>query len=216
MRLPWYRKRVGSAARRKLAALLRPGDVIVTRHNDAMSNFFLPGFWIHSALHIGPASTREELGLRVDPERAQRWSGDIRVLEARKDGVLLRPLAETFKVDAVAVVRPTLAPEEIGRALERALEHEGKLFDYSFDFRRADRLACTEVVYRAFQGAGELAFELEHRAGRVVLSSEEILRRAVDGEGFEPVAVFGAPGCRWRVATGSVAGEILASTISRP
>ena len=38
----------------------------------------------------------------IDDERQARWSGDRRVLEALKDGVLFRPLETTLEVDAVA------------------------------------------------------------------------------------------------------------------
>ena len=107
------------------------------------------------------------------------------------------------------------APQDLARALERALEHEGKLFDFSFDFRRSDRLACTELVYRAYHGVGGLSLEPQRRAGRVTVSSEQILDLALDGRGFRPIAVFGAPGCRWRVATGDDARTVLEASYRR-
>ena len=63
LRWPWYRKRVNATVRRKLAEFLQPGDVLVTRHHDAMTNLFLPGYWPHAALHIGTAEQRQELSV---------------------------------------------------------------------------------------------------------------------------------------------------------
>ena len=61
----------------------------------------------------------------------------------------------------------------------------------TFDFFRSDRLVCTEVIYRAFDGVGGISIPLRERAGRPTLSAEDLLDLAVDGGGFMPVAVAG-------------------------
>ena len=121
MRMKWKRKRVTSGVRRKIAKMLKPGDVIVTRHDDAASNLFLPGFWPHGALHIGNADDRRELGVQMSEERWLASQDPVRVLEARKDGVLFRELDDTLAVDAFAVIRPKLTPAEIRDAISRDL-----------------------------------------------------------------------------------------------
>jgi len=65
---PRSAKRVTPEIISALRPLLEAGDVLVTRHDDAMSNVFLPGFWPHSALWLG--------------------AEDADILEAKKDGVL--------------------------------------------------------------------------------------------------------------------------------
>jgi len=197
--------RVDDEVRRRLEALLRPGDVIVARHDRAVTNLFLPGFWPHAALYVGTEADRERMDVSIDSERAERWCDDRRVLEALKDGVLFRPLEETLAVDAVAVIRPRLDDAGIAQALARAVRHEGKLYNFDFDFFRSDRLVCTEVVYRAYDGVGPLRIPLRERTGRPTLSAEDLLDLAVDGEGFEPVAVFGAPTCPDRLVEGEEA-----------
>jgi hypothetical protein len=119
-----------------------------------------------------------------------------------KDGVRLRALNDTLSVDAVAILRPKLETPLLAKGIARALTHEGKLYDFEFDFFRADRLVCTEVVYRAYDGLGSTKFTLTSRAGRMTLSAEDLIELAMRGEGFEPIAVAGAPGCKRRVATG--------------
>jgi hypothetical protein len=188
----WRTPRVSAGARHELELLLQPGDGRVTRPAHAQTNLFLPGFWPHVALYVGLEADRERLGVRVDPERRARWTGDRCVLEALKDGVRFRPLAETLAVDAVAVMRPKLSPADVARGIERAARHEGKLYNFDFDFFRSDRLVCTEVVYRAYDGLGGVHIELTERAGRPTLSAEDLLDLALDGGPFEPIAVFGA------------------------
>ncbi|MGE9267333.1 MAG: YiiX/YebB-like N1pC/P60 family cysteine hydrolase [Verrucomicrobiales bacterium] len=177
-------KRVSVRAREELEEILRAGDVLVTRHDDAMSNLFLPGYWPHAALYLGRPDEREAFGLQV-PGVGGRF------LEAKKDGVLYRPVEETLAVDALMVLRPRLRSGDLAQALQRAVTHEGKLYDFVFDFRQADRLVCTEVVYRAYHGTGGMGFELSRRSGRLCLSAEDFIRQALARSYFELVACFG-------------------------
>ncbi len=209
LRNPFHRKRVTPGVREELARLLEPGDVIITRHDDAASNLFLPGFWPHASLHIGLPSTANDLQLDLEDRIRARWIDPIRVLEARKDGVLLRHLDDTLGVDSVAVIRPTISRDLLRAALTRALSHEGKLYDFEFDFSRSDRLVCTEVVYRAFDGLGPIRMELRRRSGRLTFSAEDLLDLAISGNGFSPVAVFGVPGMRDRLVTGPDVSAVL-------
>jgi hypothetical protein len=191
----WTPCKVNDEVRRRIERLLRPGDVLIARHDRAFTNLFLPGFWPHAALYVGSETDRRALRVDIDGSRARRWSGNRRVLEALKDGVLFRPLEGTLAVDAVAVIRPQLEPEELARGLSRAVEHEGKLYNFDFDFFRSDRLVCTEVVYRAYDGLGSIRIPLRERSGRPTLSADDLVAVASAGDGFEPVAVFGGPTC---------------------
>ena len=182
--------RVTEEVQEMVGAMLRPGDVFVTRHDDALSNLFLPGFWPHAALYIGSLEERAQLGVAA-PAEDGRCMEAIRFLEAKKDGVLFRPLEETLAVDAFMVLRPKLGNEELGVALERAMSHEGKLYDFVFDFRKADRLACTEVIYRGYHGIGPVSFDLRKHAGRSCISAEDLIAQALDSGCFEKIADFG-------------------------
>lgn len=205
----WSPDRVNEEFQCDLEKLLRPGDVLVTRHDHAFTNLFLPGYWPHAAMYIGTGADRQRLQVELDPERAARWTGDRCVLEALKDGVLFRPLEETLAVDAVSVIRPQFGEREISTAIARAVQHEGKQYDFDFDFFRSDRLVCTEVIYRAFDGIGPVKFELTERSGRPTLSAEDLLDLAVEGQGFDPVAVCGAPTCLESVVDGESAGDAI-------
>ena len=213
LRNQWRRKRVTPGVQRKIHRLLQPGDVIITRHDDAASNLFLPGFWPHGALYIGSLEEREAMGVEMSKSQRER-SRDSVVLEARKDGVLFRQLPDTLSVDAFTVIRPQMSQDHIRNALSRAITHEGKKYDFEFDFRRSDRLVCTEVIYRAYHGEADLRFELSRRAGRVCLSAEDLLDLAVDEAGFEVVAVYGESGNKF--STGALARERLLASYRTP
>ena len=187
-------KRITPAQAARLREVLQPGDVLVTRHDDAASNLFLPGFWPHSALFIGEEEGWPE---GVNPPPHSRYDPDghgLTVLEAKKDGVLLRALEDTLQVDACVVLRPTLPPAQVAQAVARGISHAGKLYDFVFDFSVSDRLVCTEVIYRAFHGVGPVAFTLDQRAGRHCLSAEDLINQGVGAGWFEPVLLLNTQG----------------------
>jgi hypothetical protein len=182
--------------------LLQPGDVLIVRKEYALTNYFLPGFWPHAALYLGTTAELERLGLpalmpaaahpawRRLLDRSAAAPDPAIVLESMRDGVLFRSLASPFASDSIVVLRPQLTLPEIAAGLSRGLVHEGKPYDFDFDFRRADRLVCTEVVYRSFDGLGRVRFPLVRRAGRPTLSGSDLIRMAVAGQNLDPVAVF--------------------------
>ncbi len=166
-------KRVPGEPLEAIRPFLRPGDIIVTRHRDALTNVFLPGYWPHAALYVG--------------EQADGGN----VVEAKKDGVLLRALDETLKVDSFVVLRANFEDGIRSDVVSRAMSHVGKLFDFAFDFRQTDRLACTALVYRSWHGAGGMEFVLGEQAGRFCLPAEDLIDQALGSGMFQVAAFFG-------------------------
>ncbi|WP_154813730.1 YiiX/YebB-like N1pC/P60 family cysteine hydrolase [Hellea balneolensis] len=188
-------KRVTPDVIETLKSQLNPGDVFITRHDDAMSNLFLPGYWPHGALYIGSPETRNERGIEdVSDGYKHSAAEDINILEAKKDGVLLRPIEETLQVDSFVVLRPKLSEADINQALSKGLSHAGKLYDFIFNFATSDRLVCTEVIYRAYHGVGPISFELSTQAGRKCLSAEDFLNQAIANDWFKLVVLYGVGG----------------------
>ncbi len=208
------------AVAEELRSVLRPGDVIVNRKEFALTNYFLPGYWPHAAFYLGQPAELERLGLRDHHELKPRWGRMLeldrhepgRVLEAMRDGVWLRSLRTPFRADAIAVVRPMLSPEDVAQAIGRGMLHEGKAYDFDFDFTRSDRLVCAEVVYRSYQGIGGMQFSLTRRAGRLTLAAEDLLRMSLTRTGFEPLAVC-SPRHADRLLHGGEGGKVLAESL---
>jgi hypothetical protein len=194
---PWHNVRVSQQVLGELESILQPGDVIVTRRHDRFTNLFLPGFWPHAMIYLG--------------DRAPQTGHPI--LEARKDGVRRRTIADALDVDAFSVIRPCADTSTIDMAIDRALTHEGKLYDFDFDFFTSDRLVCTELIYRAYDGLDGTRFELTERAGKPTLSAEDILGMAVRRNGFETLAVFGVRGTRRQLVSGERAGALIARSL---
>jgi hypothetical protein len=130
------------------------------------------------------------------------------VLEAMKDGVKIRSVNSPFNSDSIVVVRPQMDNSQIACALAQALMHEGKAYDFDFNFCASHRLVCTEVVYRAYEGVAGVQFDLKRHAGRFALSAADILRMAIAGRFFSLVAVY-SPAHGARIETGPTAAEIV-------
>lgn len=206
----------------RIRQLLLPGDVLVVRKEYALTNYFLPGYWPHAALYLGGAEELADLGIHEQEHVKPRWARLLdatsnsagHVLESMRDGVNLRTLKSPFASDSVVVLRPSINRQDLGKALARGFAHEGKAYDFDFDFRRADRLVCTEVVYRSFDGVGSINIPLVQRAGRPTLSGSDLIQMGINGVNFTPVAVF-APMLTTGIVTGPVARKVLIDGQSR-
>ncbi|MFM8172521.1 MAG: YiiX/YebB-like N1pC/P60 family cysteine hydrolase [Pirellulaceae bacterium] len=187
-----------NAIREELQRDLLPGDILLVRKEHALTNYFLPGYWPHSALYVGDAVKLESMGLHQHPHVATRWQRFVRcdephcgrVIEAMKDGVQIRRLDSPFRSDSILVIRPRLCPDSIKTALVRAFFHEGKEYDFGFDFTASERMVCTEVIYRAYDGIEGLQFPLSLRAGRMTLAAVELVQLALKAEQLEVCATY--------------------------
>jgi len=216
-----HRPQLPPAVLAEFRGLLRPGDVILTRKEHALTNYFLPGYFKHAALYLGDPDALAALGLADHENVRPRWAkllephgpgledpGKDRVLEALKDGVWVRSPASPLRADAVTALRPRLPADRVALGIARAIFHEGKPYDFDFDFTRSDRLVCTEVVYRAYDGLGHINLPLTPRAGRLTLSAQDLVDMTVAGKCFEPVGVY-RPGASIEVLSGTAAGQQL-------
>jgi len=161
----------------ELREKLQPGDILIERRNWFLSNAFLPGFWPHAALYLGDQEALEELGVTDDARVVPHWDEFLgrdalghpyAVLEAISEGVVFTTLEHSVgEADAVAVLRPRLTKAQLREAVARAFSHHDKPYDFEFDFFSTDRLFCSEVVYRAYDGMLELP--LKNIMGRLTL-----------------------------------------------
>ncbi len=168
----------------RIKSELRPGDIVLQRREWYVGNAFLPGFWSHAALYVGSIEDLRRLGIADDAAVQGHLSAylartsdgsDRTVIEALSEGVVFNSLADSLHADHVAVLRPNLSEQQIARAIINAFEYHGRPYDFEFDFATADKLVCTELVYRAYQGV--LSFDLVRIMGRNTLPAAEIARK---------------------------------------
>ena len=152
-----------AATKQQLVAFLQAGDVLVTRKAHALTNRLLPGYWPHAVLYAG----------RQLPGAAPNQH--LRVIEAQRDGVKVRSLDHAVRCNQLCVLRPRLNPDQLREVLACGLQHIGKPYDFAFDFRRSDRMVCSEVIYRSFGRLQAATFDLVPRFGRPTLSPQDLV-----------------------------------------
>ena len=180
----------------ELRNIVQPGDVFVVRKDYALTNYFLPGYWPHAALYLGHAAQLQQLDLNHHPEFSPHWThwhrepDQPQVLESLKDGVHIRSWQSPLASDSIVLLRPNLDQVTLAQGLVRAVRHAGKPYDFDFDFARSDRIVCTELVYRAYDGLGGLSFPLTYRFGRPNLSGADLIRMARDGQSLRLICCY--------------------------
>lgn len=180
--------------RRQIFGLLETGDVILTYTAGYMSDVFIPGRFKHGITYVGSPAARRRAGLRVDslprvaaPER-ERFERQLQqasladgspadVIEAVGEGVILNSIGRHMDdhINRLLVLRPRIDAEERRDFLAGVFAYLGDGYDFRFDFRDASEQVCTEVIYRALDGKGGIAFELRERVGRPTLSADDIV-----------------------------------------
>jgi hypothetical protein len=220
---PGHRPGLPPAIRQQVLSMLQPGDVLVVRKEHAATNYFLPGYWPHAALMVGTSADLDRLGIvqheHVRPRLGLLASAELQpdgrraaaarfVIESMKDGVRVRPVDSPLASDSIIVLRPRLEPGLIACALAQAFMHEGKPYDFNFDFTSSHRMVCTEVVYRAYDGVGDVRFELQRHVGRYALAAGDLLRMALAERHFAVLAAY-APADGPALATGPAAAAIV-------
>ena len=171
--------------------LLRAGDILIERRNWYLSNAFLPGFWPHGALYIGQPKELSDLGVLDDPEvklhlkatEPNGYDGAVHsIIESVSEGVIFNTSEHSMHADYVAILRPrNLSRQQIATAIKQAFRHHHKEYDFEFDFATADRLVCTELIYRAYQGMIDFQDPktgmLPKVMGRHTLPADHIIRK---------------------------------------
>ena len=170
---------ISAAQLEQLQPRLRPGDVLLVRHEWYLSNVGLPGFWPHAVLYIG---TPDERRAYFDDPEVQAWvrqqgepsggfepllqaresahyaaslelqqGAPVRTIEAISEGVSLNSLRHAGDGDSLAALRPRLSKVAKARAILRAFHYAGRPYDFDFNFDTDSSLVCTELVYKAYQ-----------------------------------------------------------------
>jgi hypothetical protein len=179
---------------------LLPGDILLKRNNYQLTNIGLPGFWTHSGIYIGCLEELDKyfkdmsLGdylcvseyIKVNFPKVYDSLCDKSknkrqyIIEVIAPGVVINPLDAIAKVDYFSALRPKLSKEDKLKALFTAFQSLGKAYDYNFDIMTDNALFCSELIYKSYLRSSNkkgITFNLEPKAGRLLLSPNSIIKK---------------------------------------
>lgn len=184
---------------KRLRNLIRPGDIFLNRSDYYISNIGIPGFWTHAGFYIGTPKERRELfkneidcadwvkfygepSGNLEDLLHQRFdlvyeaNSDKRnersIIEAKSEGVILSSFDEGAQKDGIVVLRPMISKREVAEAIYKTFGYVSKPYDYNFDFSTDTVIACTELVYKAYENSN--LFPLSSMFGKPFVTANEI------------------------------------------
>ena len=85
------------------------------------------------------------------------------IIEANSDGVRTSTLDSYLNgyANRIIAFRPNLKDSEIRIALKNLYSFLGHDYDFDFDLTSGEKQACSEIVYRSYNGIGNIKLELE-------------------------------------------------------
>lgn len=178
---------------------LLPGDIFLQRREWHATNVGIPGFWTHSALHIGKLSQLDEYFAEIPalkettfsayiekkfPEAYAQWSTKNddgffpAVIESKRPGVIMLSLEESARADGMVALRPkNLTKNDQFKIITQALPHLGKPYDYDFNFVTDNEFVCSELIYKSYTDISQLNLKLHDFNGRPIITPNEIAQK---------------------------------------
>lgn len=166
-----------------IVATARPLDLMLFANKTYIGGRFVPGRFTHSAIYLGTEAELRAIGLWNDPA-FRPLQDDIRagkiILEAFRPVVRLIEPEVILQTDSVAILRPKLDTAKRREAARRGVSRLGAPFDFWFDNRTRDTLACTELIQYAMPW---IAFDETVSYGRPAVMPDAMVAQAIRGEG---------------------------------
>lgn len=179
---------------------LLPGDILLKRDNFQVTNMMMSGFWTHSGIYIGTLEKLDSFFKDISLGQYTCVSEYVKatypevydsicdksknnrgyIIEVIAPGVVINPLEAIAKVDYFSALRPKLSKDDKLKALFTAFESFGKAYDYNFDIMTDSALFCSELIYKSYLCSSNkkgLTFDLEPKAGRLLLSPNSIIKK---------------------------------------
>ena len=100
---------------REVIKIVQPGDILVRKYKNYLDGFFIPGYFSHVGLYLGPVK-REDIDLvPFDSGKKQFQCGDQMVMHALAEGVLIEDLLNFCRTDYLVILR---FPEKLKKVPE--------------------------------------------------------------------------------------------------
>ena len=174
--------------KKQIIKSLKPGDIILTFSSGYLSNIFLPGYFKHVLSYTGRNNLKKNKFLnqvQLKDNQKKYIQSDHDIIEANSDGVRTEELDSYLNgyANRIIAFRPNLNDDEIQLILKNLYSFLGIDYDFDFDLTSGEKQACTEIIYRSYNGMGNINLDLDDVLGITTLTGDNLLNYFInDGE----------------------------------
>ena len=174
--------------KKQIIKSLKPGDIILTFSSGYLSNIFLPGYFKHVLSYTGKNNVKKNKFLsmvQLKDSQKKYIQSNHDIIEANSDGVRTVELDSYLNgyANRIIAFRPNLNDDEIQLILKNLYSFLGIDYDFDFDLVSGEKQACTEIIYRSYNGMGNISLDLNDILGYTTLTGDNLLSYFInDGE----------------------------------
>ena len=151
---PWTHKKTCQDDIEAIKEVLIPGDIILTHTEGEFTTLTIPGFWKHCEIYV---DYRKTVGA-VSPKARMAWLEDV-----------------IHGTDYFCVIRMKGVTEKEGGIIaEHAYDNIGKFYDIRMNFKKGDKISCSELVFNAINESRPNYLELRNRLGFMTVTPQDL------------------------------------------
>ncbi len=129
---------------KQIESQLKPFDIILHNKPYYITDWFIPGFFTHGAIYLGPINEIQQFNPLDAPAN---HNGICSIIEATTDGVVISDFQKFLNCDSFVILRdPHLNFHQKCNLAENAVLQLGKEYDYGFDIKCKTRQFCAKLI----------------------------------------------------------------------
>lgn len=173
-----------------LLSEIQPFDILLVRSMNILANIFIPGYFGHASIWLGPVALKENHKSRsrnILRMRSLMTIHDKGMAESVTTGTRFCSLKECGKGETFVIMRyRNITPDQKKSVFENIMKQIHKNYDYNFDIESSDKINCTELVYLAYDF---INWKERYYLGKYTLFPDDILLSVLNDKCFE-IAAF--------------------------
>jgi hypothetical protein len=115
--------------------------------------------------------------IRLKPDQKKLILPEHDIIEANSDGVRTTNLENYLNgyTNRMIIFRPSLIDDDISTVMNNLHSYLGVAYDFDFDLENGEKQTCIEIIYRSYNGIGNIKLDLEEIFGTTTLTGDNLL-----------------------------------------
>ncbi len=167
----------------KLLEVLQPFDIVLMKSSQNLTDFFIPGYFGHSAIWLGSDRHHAFSEKPTKPNIDSPY-----MIEAVREGVKMSSLEEFASGEVFLVLRPkNLTLSQKVSVFHNSTMHLGKPYDFNFDSEASDMISCPELTFLTYDF---IDWETGSLLNKTFITPDDLFTTATRDTSIEIVAMI--------------------------